>query len=151
MSFEAQFSVKELMKGLDAEIQKVETIIQNELIRVGLQFVRDARINADFTDRTGNLRSSIGFLILKNGENIFENFEQAGSGPDKATGVARAIQFAKMNLQDEINNGFILCVVAGMEYAVFVEAKGYDVLTSSSMKADDNLKNAMAELKQLAA
>lgn len=150
MSFQAQFSVKDLVKDLDVEIQKVESVIQNELVRVGLEFVRNARINADFTDRTGNLRSSIGFVLLKDGQNVFEDFERSGSGKNPEKGIPTAKQFMFEGLKgSEMNRGFVLAVVAGMDYAVFVESRGFDVITSSAMKADSNLKTAMESLKQL--
>lgn len=151
MGLVPQFSIGDITKALDIEVSKIEKAIENEIIRVGLQFVSDARISADFADRTGNLRSSIGFILLKNGDIIAEDFELSKRGTDKESGFDKAIQFAEEIAGEGIERGYTLIVVAGMQYAVFVEAMGYDVITSSSFKAEDNLKDAMERLKQLAA
>lgn len=147
MGFEPVFNVSELMKGVQKEVQKMEQYIQNELEYVGLEFVRNARIKADFTDRTGNLRSSIGYMILKNGKIIKEDFENSTTGTDKDTGKTRGYEYAIANAGTNI--GYILIVVAGMEYAVYVESRGYDVITGSSMKAEDDLKGVFRKLENL--
>jgi hypothetical protein len=43
--------------------------------------------------------------------------------------------------------GFVLIVVAGMDYAAAVEAKGFDVLTVSGLQAASDLKKALEKLK----
>jgi len=144
MGITPMFSVADLLRGAQQEVERIEQMIQNELIFLGLEFVRTARVQADFTDRTGNLRSSIGFMVLKNGEIIHEDFEVSQSGTDKQTGKAKGYEYAME--QAGANLGFILIVVAGMEYAVYVEAKGYDVITGSSIKAEEDLKRLFEKL-----
>lgn len=39
----------------------------------GERFVKYARENGSYEDRTGNLRSSIGYIIVKNGDIVMEN------------------------------------------------------------------------------
>jgi hypothetical protein len=41
-----------------------------------------------------------------------------------------------------------LIVVAGMDYAAAVESRGKDVLTASSIKAKNELKQAIKDLKR---
>lgn len=147
MGFTPTFDVSSIMKGVNSQIQRMEEYILNELNYVGLEFVRNARIKADFTDRTGNLRSSIGYIILKNGKIVSENFEDADQGTDKATGKAKGLEFAFEN--NEAFIGYALIVVAGMQYAVFVESKGYDVITGSSLIADQELKEVFQRLESL--
>lgn len=147
MGFTPQFNVADLMRGVNSEVQKMEQFILNELNYVGLEFVRNARSKADFTDRTGNLRSSIGYIILKNGKVVSENFEESGQGTDKVSGKSKGFEFAMEIAKSDL--GFLLIVVAGMEYAVFVESKGYDVITGSSMIAENDLQAVFAKLEAM--
>jgi hypothetical protein len=96
---------------------------------VGESFVREARGMDTYLDHTGNLRSSIGYLILKHGNIHEKNFEETGQGTDKATGVDRGLEYAK-SIGSHARWGFV--GVAGMNYATAVESKGYDVITGSS-------------------
>lgn len=140
MKLTPTFKVSDIMKDVRAKIENIDEFIISKLNYVGLEFVRNARVKADFTDHTGNLRSSIGYIILKNGNVVSENFEESKKGSDKATGKERGFEYA-MSIQESFI-GFVLIVVAGMEYAVFVESNGKDVITGSSMLAEDDLKKA---------
>ncbi|GAB3666410.1 hypothetical protein GCM10028791_42210 [Echinicola sediminis] len=144
-----KFKGKDVENYLLKHVRKIEKSIENELLYVGLEFVRDARLNADFTDRTGNLRSSIGFVLLKDGRPIHQDFEKSWKkGTDKETGVEKAIKYASEVAGAELNIGYTLVVVAGMDYAVYVEASGKDVLTGSSIKAEKNIKSVFEKLEK---
>jgi hypothetical protein len=146
MGITPQFSQQEILRSVEKTVQKIDAYVLNELEFIGLEFVRNARIKADFTDRTGNLRSSIGYIIIKQGNIIKEDFELSNKGSDRSTGKAKGIEYAK-GLPNP-NIGYVLIVVAGMEYAVYVEAKGYDVLTGSGNEAEKSLKEAIKSVKQ---
>lgn len=126
-------------------IERYNAIDQSLLLRiqsVAESFVKNARINADFTDRSTNLRSSIGYIILKNGATISENFEQKKNGAD---GVQEAKKVAD-DLKKKYPRGYVLIGVAGMEYAAAVESRGYDVITSSATTAANSLKTSLQQL-----
>ncbi|UCS94855.1 hypothetical protein KZP23_07550 [Echinicola marina] len=149
LKIKSKFKGKNLEKFLLNQVEKIERNLENELLIVGLEFVRDARIKADFTDRTGNLRSSIGFVLLKDGRPIFQNFEESTKkGTDKKTGVDQAIKYVKEVAGAELILGYSLVVVAGMDYAAYVESQGKDVLTGSSLIAERNLKKAFKNLER---
>lgn len=95
------------------------------LIRIGEKFVNDARKKGEYTDRTGNLRSSIGYVLIENGQIINKNI--SGRTPD---GTARAEAFAE-SIKNQYK-GLVLVGFAGMEYAAAVESKNYDVITGSA-------------------
>lgn len=98
---------------------------------LGEQFVNLARSNRTYMDRTGNLRSSIGYIIIYDGRLIDRNFQAGPRGTDRNTGVREAQSFAE-ELAGRYPTGLILIGVAGMEYAAAVEAKGYDVITGAA-------------------
>lgn len=141
MKFTPKFNQNDIRRFILKKIEVVENVILDQLIAVGEQFVADARTTNTYIDRTSNLRGSIGYVILKDGSEIFGNFEGI------ATGQQIAKQFVK-RISGEHSRGFVLIVVAGMEYAAFVEAKGYDVVTGSSQGAETNLERSLDRLKK---
>jgi hypothetical protein len=90
----------------------------------------------DYLDQTGNLRSSIGYFIAKDGVII------------KGQGTSESRSFASSIIR-QYNSGFSLIVVAGMEYAVYVEAKGYNVISSSELFAIAELPNVRKRMQAL--
>lgn len=104
--------------------------------RNGKVYTRQTGEGESFSDWTGNLRSSIGYVIYKDGEPIDEKFPgEYETGRNKGKEVAESVEVPK--------KGFVLVVVAGMDYALAVEAKNYDVITGSSYAAEKNLKQAI--------
>lgn len=106
----------------------------------------------DFTDRTNNLRSSIGYVLFKDGVKVGSNFVAAGTGNegDKTNGVQIGSSYAD-EVASEYPEGFVMVLSAGMHYAAYVEAKGYDVITSARMKVTNelevNFSNIIEEIK----
>jgi len=170
IKLEANFTQADIDKITKEYLQRVWKVTRNELLQVGLQFVRDARskiptkqyhlvagdariaarlvggsINlssADgFNDDTGNLRSSIGFILMYYGEIVYQDFQLSSGGTDKSTGLAAGIAYAN-KLAQEYNTGWAIITVAGMEYASWVEALGYDVITGSTIGAQKKLEVA---------
>lgn len=138
LAFKPKFTLNDVKKIVDERIGRIELAIINRLRFTGESFVKNARENANFKDRTGNLRSSIGYVILKNGEEVNANF-RGGLGRNEGLKVA-------LEVAANFPKGFVLIVVAGMEYAAAVESKNFDVLTSSSLIAEAELKAAIKEL-----
>ena len=122
-----KFTTKQL------EAQLISWAAQNErkfiiaLGYIGEDFVNKARSIDTYLDDTGNLRSSIGYVIAKNGRILKRNYKQVGDGNKGVT--------MGLNLADEAAaehpRGLVLIVTAGMEYALPLESMNYDVLTGS--------------------
>ena len=131
----------DIRKLFDKLNERAEFIIMDLLQRTGEEFVEIARLEGNYIDHTGNLRSSIGYVIVKDGSIVGRNFqvsEQAGT--DKQTGKRDGEQLA-MDLVRTFSKGYVLIGVAGMKYAIFVEAmENKDVLTRAADKADDFIK-----------
>lgn len=122
---------EDIARYLESEMSRIETVIVNVLNRVGLLCVTEARNNGSYIDQTGNLRSSIGYAVLKNGIPFnTSNFESVKGG---AEGSKEGVDFVKQ-LAGIYGTGLVLIVVAGMEYAAYVETKR-NVLTSSEQLA----------------
>lgn len=130
----------DIRKLFDKLGERAEWQIIDMLQRTGEEFVKAARLSGNYEDRSGNLRSSIGYVIVRNGSILGRNFQLSDKGSDKQTGKREGEQLA-MDLVKTFSTGYVLIGVAGMKYAVFVEAlENYDVLTNAANKADDFIK-----------
>lgn len=127
---------------IDGRINRFTVSIEQRIIwtlaMVGENFVNDARSLRTYKDQTGNLRSSIGYIIARDGNIIQEDIE------GKAEGKSQAKKIAEEVLREN-KKGFVLIVIAGMEYAAAVESKGYDVITGSVPTAKALLKSKIKE------
>ncbi len=127
------------------ELQKGYRTIENGIIKVfqfvGEEFVTDARNmtkpEGGFGDVTGNLRSSIGYFILKDGVVINENLQGTAEGISSAKEILGSIPKG---------SGYQLIGVAGMEYASAVESRGLNVITSQSDTALISLERMLKGL-----
>lgn len=150
----AKFDARDIEKMFLEKMRKIDQVILTRLIFIAEKFVKNARSKGAYTDQTGNLRSSIGYIILKDGSEIRSDFERSmktsGGKRRKRNYGKDGIKVAKELIEEIKSNfpkGYVLIVVAGMDYAAAVEAKGYDVITSSAEIAVDDLNRAMKELK----
>lgn len=117
-----------MMASLNAKGQRIVELFLAELDYLGLRAVRYIRgrtAEESWMDQTGNLRSSIGYIVVRDGE-IRERggFETVG-GPRRGTapadGSREGMGYAE-RLAADYPSGYALIVVAGMEYAAYVEA-----------------------------
>lgn len=134
---------------LRKEAERVEELTIRALARLGEMCVTEARDRPSMTswiDQTGNLRSSIGYVIVRDGEIIsLSDFRQVNNGREGVeSGKELATELAKA-----YSTGYALIVVAGMRYAVFVEAmENKVVLSSAELFARNELPKMLAKLKQ---
>lgn len=71
------FDQHSLERWFDHFQSKAENKILVLLQAGGEKFIDIARRNGSYKDQTGNLRSSIGYIIAKNGEVVAENFTES--------------------------------------------------------------------------
>jgi len=114
---------KELAQKLREYIERDKENIILVLHRIVQEAVNWARENGSYTDRTGNLRNSIGYSIFQNGEEI----DSFGNAPAQANKDV-VIRLVRNRIPKK---GLALVVFAGMEYGIYVEAKGYIVLSGA--------------------
>ena len=112
----------------------------------GENFVRLARINGNYTDRTGNLRSSIGYAVVKDGQILKQDHQVAGQGTEGQKGVNQSRMLVEI-LAQEYSSGWMLIGVAGMDYALWVEnLHGKDVISSSAVATEVLMKEIIKEV-----
>lgn len=140
---EKMFTESELDVLIDKFKSNAEKRILQLLRDAGEKFIEIARTHGGYNDQTGNLRSSIGYAIVRNGSFVEEDFQITGGGSNPNKGVNKARQLAKKVAVG--TNGYALIGVAGMDYAAAVESMGKDVITGSSQDAEKYLKKAIFE------
>jgi len=138
-----RFDGKDVRKHLAIFGTEVMEATISVLTYVGESFVNSARNIATYHDQTGNLRSSIGYVIGIDGTIVKKNLSDARFKGVSTGGKERAVEIAK-EILNENKKGYVLVGFAGMEYAAAVESKGFDVITNSVPAAGSLLK----ELKQ---
>lgn len=128
---------------------RVDKAVFNALSRLGelcVTNIRDRSAEESWNDQTGNLRSSIGYAVLHNGNIVtVSDFATVKNGSEGATdGKAYVKEIAKT-----IRKRWALVVVAGMNYASYVEAiETKDVLANTELWARAMTPKMMARLEE---
>lgn len=152
MGLEPKFTKADVERMMRERMDRIDRAIVFTLKYLGEQCVSIARENGDYNDITGNLRNSIGYVLVKHGEIIADNFKRSarptsGKGKGSKNGVSIGREFAEELARDH-TSGYALIVVAGMNYALYVERKyNRDVLNSSERFADAQLPGMLRDLK----
>lgn len=134
------WSDREVERWFYYYVDRAEERIYRLLQRAGEEFVKIARKKGNYEDRTGNLRSSIGYVIVKDGDILTENYEQSTSGTDKQTGMREAKRLVS-ELIPLYKKGWVLIGVAAMPYAVYVEAiDNLDVISVATEHTEEWIK-----------
>lgn len=128
--FKLSIDKNQLKKLTDELIQKFENSLREKIIEfcdraLELQWVQFQPVG--YNDETGQLRSSTGYILYRDGQVIHEKFELADYGTDRAPGLKAGRDTAYGTLRE--SPGWGILFVSGMEYAEFVEANGFSVLS----------------------
>ena len=137
-------------RALAQAMQEAKRKVVRTLAFLGEKCIIEARDRSQeesWYDQTGNLRSSIGYVIVMEGRIVsmsdFKQVKNGTQGPVEGKALAK-------KLASNYKTGFALIVVAGMHYAAYVDNKV--VLTSAELLARRELPGMMRQLKtQIAA
>ena len=144
MGISAKFNVGDVSAKVEAFQEQLNNAILLMLQYLGESLVKYAREQHNYTDQTGNLTNSIGYVVVRNGKPVyFGGLNQPGEGSESGMKVA-------MKMADETLSAFSLIIVAGMNYAAYVEAKGYNVILPAELKAKSDFPAAMKRLTDMA-
>ena len=127
-----------LQKQIDL---KIKSII-NTMKYIGQTCVTQAKENPGYMDQTGNLRSSIGYVVVYDGSIVSGGeFEKIINGDDGVRSGEALIQ----KLVSENPKGIVLIVVAGMNYAAYVETN-LNVISSAELLAESMVPQMLRQL-----
>lgn len=125
--------------------EELERLLIKRFTDIGERCVTIARESGSYNDITGNLRSSIGYVVLQDGKPVVNGASKQYSGT-KGNGEAgpAAAEALLKSLQAKFPWGIVLIVCAGMNYAAYVEnVRHKDVLTTAELKAESLLKQLL--------
>jgi len=140
--------MSEINAAIQAEIERADMLTIRALSLLGEMCVIEAKDRpqeSSWYDQSGNLRSSIGYVIVRDGKIVtYSKFNQVKQGSD---GVKEGKELAQ-ELAKKYTSGYALIVVAGMNYAELVEAMdNKNVLASAELFARQEMPKMMAKLK----
>ena len=146
MGIKANFTSEDIKTRMNAFLDAIEKAQIKRLQELGEMCLREARNNKGYMMQTGALLSSTGYKIYVDGVALHSKFDAASGAESEAatkginTGSAVADSIGKKT------KGVALVVVAGMNYASYVEAKGYNVLSSANHLAESELPRMLEKL-----
>lgn len=111
------------------------------LTKLGEECVRQAVESGSYTDQSGHLRSSIGYLIVDHGKIV-----QVSFNGDIKEALSESENYGKV-LAGKYGDCFALIVVAGKNYAAYVESRGFDVLSGAENYARARAPQITEQLK----
>lgn len=141
---------KRISSAIDGQKVKAEQIAVELLSYIGERCVEIAREKGSYNDITGNLRSSIGYIVVKDGHEVAGGSPKqfAGSKGDGARGAGDAARLLG-KLSPKYGKGLALIVCAAMEYAEYVEAVHHkDVLTSAELLAEELANKLLSNFRK---
>lgn len=136
--------LKVIEDKVKVSVEAKTKVIVNIFCYVGEQCIIEARDSGDYTDQTGNLRSSIGYAVVWDGKVVQRDCIDKVKQGDK--GVSEGDDYLSKCIKKARKKGIVLIVTAGMNYAEYVEAKGYNVLSSAELKAGPLVKSLLTRL-----
>lgn len=146
MGVTPNFTKADVKKRIDAFLDVVERQQIKTLQQLGEMCLIEARDNKGYMMQTGALLSSTGYQVFVDGVAIHSQFDAASGAESEA--AARGIKTGQ-TIAEQIGKetkGVALVVVAGMNYATYVEARGKNVLTSAEHLAERELPKMLEQL-----
>lgn len=149
MAIECKTAMSEIQEYIRLSIERTDKVVIRNLQRLGEEAVIYARNRTgeeSWYDQTGNLRSSIGYVIARDGSIVRRGgFSQILEGTE---GPTEGKQFAK-EMAEAYPGKYVLIVVAGMSYASYVEdMENKDVLASSSLFVERELPKVIKRIDE---
>ena len=136
-----------MIVGINLNASDIDNAILENFAYEGEKLVtltRDRSAADSWQDQTGNLRSSIGYVVGKDKQNkILSPFPQVKDGTD---GIQKGPEYATELASKE--KGWSLHIVAGMEYADALErVHGRNVLASARAKLAEDIPTLAKRIK----
>ncbi len=138
----------EVQAMIDAKGNLLKKAVARQMSVIGEKVVNYALTNGsglkDYIDRTGDLRSSIGYIVTQDGS------QQSQGGFNQVLDGVEGVQKGKQHAQEIANrgdSGVSLVLVVGMNYAEYVERRGYDVLSGAKLECERLVNEMVNDLK----
>lgn len=133
--------LREVSKQLHKAADNTHTKVLEVLSMAGQRAVDIARNTKTYKDRTGKLTASIGYGVFHFGKS--HEIGGFGGGEGEQAGLKKLTSLAA----DYTDRPYVLIVVAGMEYALYVERNGYVVLDAADLQLDNILRSELSKIR----
>ena len=152
---------QELDRAIKKAKEEYDRVSVKFLTEKGEEWLKFARENGPYEDHTANLRNSIGYIVVQFGRPIIKAFpagippkstkeDPAAKNANPTAAKSKGRKYAEKIMSGLSRSKTYLILVAGMEYAVYVEdKKGFWVLEGVEDLIGANKKNLLAEFKRL--
>lgn len=136
--------IDKISADVDKEVRQMTEAIIETLQYIGEKAVTIARDRGNYNNITGNLRSSIGYVVLHDGEPVRQGEPEVYGDGEEGSKVAEELLTM---IRSQYPTGIVLIVCAGMNYASYVEdIHGMDVLTSARLETEETANRMLKEL-----
>lgn len=132
MRVDADFS------GLDEFLSEAKNEIKKGMIEVARKGVEFSKNTGNYQNHTHNLRSAPGTAVVMDGE-IVDMYVPAETGHEEAKKKTENLLIYGKRPQ----NGILLA--DGMEYASFVESKGYSVISQGATHIESEVQKKFSK------
>ena len=144
MGITPKFGNGAVARQIEAFKQRLDKATLYMLNYLGESLASYAKDRHNYTDRTGNLTNSIGYAVVRNRKIVtYGGAIQPGEGASEGLKIAT-------EMANNCQGTFSLLIVAGMNYAAYVEAQGYNVILPAELKAKADFPAAMQRLSAMA-
>ena len=144
MGIAPQFGKGTVASSVLAFRERLDKAVIFRLNYLGESLARYAKDNHTYTDQTGNLTNSIAYAVAR------ENKIVTTGGNNQPGEGAETAQKVLQEYVSTLTHTYSLIVVAGMNYAAYVEAKGYNVILPAELKAKTEFPEVMRKLSEAA-
>lgn len=137
----------EIDRAIQDTIERQQQVLIRQMCYCAEKITNYARTPSGraYKDQTGNLRSSTGCIVAVDGQVVYSSsFQAVKAGADGSEGK----KFAE-SLVSKYPKGIALIAVAGMNYAVHVQNRGFNVLQGAELYAEKIVKDMLKQLELL--
>lgn len=125
--------IGDILDTYDADSETIKKLLVKIYCYVGEQCVKEARDHGSYKDQSGNLRSSIGYVVVEDGSIVqIAGLSQGPRGTDRMGGVTAGNSYLRKLAASVTRSGIVLIVCAGMNYAAYVENRYNKIVLSSA-------------------
>lgn len=146
MGLKPTYDKRQFARELDKSAEDFVKQACSAFFNLGKKAVDIVVADGNYVNRTGVLRSSIGCGVFYNGIQVSEYGFFTTFGPESGASLGRKLLYS-IGKQNVVRNQVKLVVVAGADYASFVESKeNYRVLVTGVDFIESNLQSILRGL-----
>lgn len=142
MGVKIEHNIPQVVSRLKNYEKKMTDELVVALVEAGKKIIEIAKDSHTYKNRTGNLEASTGFGVVIKGKLIGH-----GGFDDSFRGGNVGLEKLEKLVSEVNDNESAIIVVAGMDYAAYVERCGYLILDEARFKGDTILSGLLNNIK----